>query len=112
GTAHIASRGNRSVERALADEVRAAVGRLLGERQLLTPGPEDEGRIRALIRDRVAAYQRHAASTNAPLLVDPAGTERRLFDGLLRLGILQPLLEAPGVEEIICNGPSRIFVIE
>ena len=102
----------RAAERALREEVRAAVSRLLGERQLLTPGPEDEERIRALIREHVAAYQRRAATTNAPLLTDPEGVERRLFDGLLRLGILQPFMDAPTVEEIICNGPNRIFVIE
>lgn len=102
----------RAAERALREEVRAAVSRLLGERQLLAPGPEDEERIRALIREHVAAYQRRAATTNAPLLTDPEGVERRLFDGLLRLGILQPFMDAPTVEEIICNGPNRIFVIE
>jgi pilus assembly protein CpaF len=88
------------------------VSRLLGERQLLTPGPEDEERIRALIREQVAAYQRRAAATNAPLLADPEAVERRLFDGLLRLGILQPFMDSPVVEEIIVNGPNRIFVIE
>src|ERR671922_1473476 len=86
--------------------------RLLGERQLLEPRPEDEARIRNLIHERVAAYQRRAAATNAPLLLDPEAVEQRLFDGLLRLGILQPLMDDPSVEEVICNGPHRIFVIE
>jgi pilus assembly protein CpaF len=103
---------DRSGERALREEIRTEVARLLGERQLLEPGAADEARIRALIQDRVAAYQRRAAATNAPLLLDPEGVEQRLFDGLLRLGILQPLMDAPDVEEIICNGPHRIFVIE
>ena len=103
---------DRNGERALREEVRAEIARMLGERQLLEPGPEDEVRIRALIQDRVAQYQRRAATTNAPLLLDPEGVERRLFDGLLRMGILQPLMDAPGVEEIICNGPHRVFAIE
>ena len=102
---------DRTAERALRDEVRQAVSRLLGEQQLLVPGPADEERIRALIRDSVAAYQRRAAMTNAPLLIDAEGVERRLFDGLLRLGILQPLMDDPTVEEIICNGPNRVFAI-
>ena len=106
------SNADRAAERALRQEIQEEVGRLLGERQLLVPGREDEERIRVLIRERVAGHQRRAAATNAPLLFDPEGVEQRLFDGLLRLGILQPLIEAPEVEEIICNGPSRIFVIE
>src|SRR5204863_9228881 len=32
-------------------------------------------------------------------------------DGLLRLGILQPLIDDSSVEELIINGPNRIFVI-
>lgn len=107
-----ASGPDRAAERTLREEIRTAVSQLLSERQLLTPGPEDEERIRALIAERVAAYQRRAATINASLIDDPEGIERRLFDGLLRLGILQPFMEAPAVEEIICNGPSRIFVIE
>ncbi|HVC34742.1 MAG TPA: ATPase, T2SS/T4P/T4SS family, partial [Chloroflexota bacterium] len=102
---------DRGAERTLREDVRTAVGRLLDERQLLTPGPDDEERIRALIREHVATYQRRAATTNAPILVDPAGVEQRLFDGLLRLGILQPLMDDPSVEELIINGPNRIFVI-
>jgi pilus assembly protein CpaF len=103
---------DRGAERALREEIRADVSRLLNERQLLSPGPQDEERIRTLIHDRIAAHRRRAAATNAPLLVDPEGVEQRLFDGLLRLGILQPLMDSETVEEIMCNGPHRIFVIE
>src|ERR1700736_1374091 len=99
---------DRSAERALPGEIRGEVSRLLNERQLLSPGPQDEERIRTLIHDRVSAHRRRAAATNAPLLVDPDGVEQRLFDGLLRLGILQPLMDSDTVEEIMCNGPHRI----
>jgi pilus assembly protein CpaF len=103
---------DRSVERALRAEVQAAVSQLLDDRQLLAPGPAEEVQIRTLIRERIAAYQRRAATTKAAVLVDPDGVEQRLFDGMLRLGVLQPYVEDPAIEEIICNGPSRIFVIE
>src|SRR5579883_2560607 len=103
---------DRTVERTLREEIRTSISRLLGERELLTPGPEDEERIRALIHDHVSTYQRRAATTNAPLLVDPDRVEQRLFDSLLGLGILQPLMDDPSIEEIICNGPGRVFVIE
>jgi len=106
------SASDRAAERALRQETREAVSRLLGERELVAPGPDDEDRIRVLIDDRIAAYQRRAVSTNSPLIVDPDELKSRLFNGLLRLGILQPFMEQGTVEEIICNGPSRIFVIE
>jgi len=102
---------DRTGERSLREEIRTAVSQLLSERQLLIPGPDDEERIRSLIREQVTAHQRRAASTNAPLLADPDAVERRLFDGLLRLGVLQPLMDDPAVEEIIVNGPNRVFVI-
>jgi pilus assembly protein CpaF len=91
--------------------VRQEVSRLLDEQHLLRPRREDEARIRALIRERIAAHQRIAALTNTPLIYDPAGLERRLFDGLLRLGPLQPLMDDPAVEEIIVNHPRRVFCI-
>jgi pilus assembly protein CpaF len=101
---------DRLIERELREEVRGAVDRLLSERQLLAPGPEDAARIRALVSETVAAYQRRAATTNRPLVHDQPGLERRLFDGLLRLGPLQPLMDDEAVEEVICNGP-RVFAI-
>jgi pilus assembly protein CpaF len=109
---HAVSRLDRDAERLLRDEVRAEVSQFLSERQLLIPGPDDEERIRAIIQQHVDAYQRRAATTNSALFTDPEGVQRRLFDGLLRLGILQPLMDTSAVEEIICNGPNRIFVIE
>src|SRR5438067_1596472 len=101
---------DRTIERELREEVRGKVDRLLGERQLLAPGREDEARIRALVQDVVAGYQRRAATTNRPLIDDPGGVERRLYDGLLGLGVLEPLLRDPSCEEILVNG-SRAFAI-
>lgn len=102
----------RAVERDLYAEIRTEASRLLGEQRVMTPSAEDEAQIRAMIADQIAAYQRRAVTTNAPQLPDPAASAQRLFDRLLRLGILQPLMDAPRIEEIICNEPNRIFVIE
>ena len=101
----------RTVERALREEARQEVDDYLAGQGVVAPRPEDREHIRALIEGRVAAYQRRAATTNAPYLPDPAGTVGRLFDDLLRLGPLQPFMDDPTIEEIICNGPTRIFVI-
>jgi pilus assembly protein CpaF len=102
---------DRAAERALREEVSAAANRLLDERQLVAPGPEEEAQIRALISEAVARWQRRAATLNTPPLVDPNAVAKRLFDSLLRLGRLQPFLEAPAVEEIMVNGPNRIWIL-
>lgn len=102
---------DRTAERVLREEIRAEVSRLLGERQLLTPGPEDEERIRTIIDEHVERHQRRMVATGGQLVDDPEGLARRLFNGLLRLGLLQPLMEDPEIEELIVNGPQRVFVI-
>jgi pilus assembly protein CpaF len=107
-----ADAADRDAERRLREALRAEVGDLLRERRLLWPGAPEREQIRRLIRDRVAAHQRLAATTNAPLLTDPAGTERRLYDALLGLGPLQRLMDDPAIEEVICNGHGRVFVVE
>jgi pilus assembly protein CpaF len=113
GSTGVAGLGaDRAAERELRTAIREAVSRLLDESQLLTPRPEHEERIRALIRQHVTAHQRRTGAQNAPGLRDPATTEQRLFDALLRLGPLEPFLRHPEIEEIAVNGPQRVFVIE
>jgi pilus assembly protein CpaF len=109
GTAPAAS--DRAAERQIRDRVTEAVGRFLGERRALAPDTQDQAWVRSLIEDEVAAYERRAVTTNGPLLLDAEGLQRRLFDTVFGLGILQPLVNDPRVEEIIVNGPLRIFAI-
>src|ERR1700681_3161264 len=54
---------------------------------------------------------RRSSTTRAPLLVHADGVKRRLYDSVFGMGILQPLMDDPRVEEIIVNGPLRIFAI-
>jgi pilus assembly protein CpaF len=102
---------DRAAERLIRERVVEAVGRSLGDGRLLAPGGQDEERVRAIIDDEVAAFDRRAVTTNGPLLVDAEAVRRRLFDSVFGLGILQPLMDDPRVEEIIVNGPLRIFAI-
>ncbi|HLG72599.1 MAG TPA: ATPase, T2SS/T4P/T4SS family [Chloroflexota bacterium] len=103
---------DREAERRLREAVREKVDRLLGERHLLAPGREEEAHIRAIIHEHVESYQHAAATTNRPLLADAAGVEQRLFDSLVRLGILSPLLADDSIEEICINGCARIWVVQ
>jgi pilus assembly protein CpaF len=102
---------DRAAERLIRERVADAVSRALGDGHLLVPNGEDEPRVRQIIEDEVAAYERRAVTTNSALLVDAEGIKRRLFDVVFGLGILQPLMDDPRVEEIIVNGPLRIFAI-
>jgi pilus assembly protein CpaF len=102
---------DRAAERQIRERLAEAVGRLLGDGRLLAPGPQEEERVRTIIDEEVAAHERRAVTTNTPLLLDADGVRRRLFDSVFGLGILQPLMADPRVEEIIVNGPLRIFTI-
>ncbi|MCC7368819.1 MAG: CpaF family protein [Chloroflexi bacterium] len=106
----------REAERALRDAVRAALdGRVrqgtLDEGRMLRPGPEEEAEVRKEIRRLIAEHQRVARTSGGVVLADEAATEARLVDALLKLGILQPLLDDGSIEEIEVNGPSRVFVV-
>ena len=67
--------------------------------------------VRAIIDDEVASLRASRRDDESPLLLDPDGLKHRLLDSLFGLGILQPLMDDPRVEEIIVNGPLRIFAI-
>ncbi len=100
---------DRTAVRAIADGVREALGSLPGGRDLLRPSPEDEARVRAIVAEHVAAYQRRAAAENRPQLHDPARAERSVIADLIQLAFLQPFIEDPNAEEITVNGP-RVWV--
>ena len=102
---------DRAAERVIRERVADAVSRWLGDGLLLAPTDQDQERVRSLVDDEVAAYERRAVTTNGPLLLDADAVKRRLLDSLFGLGILQPLMDDPRVEEIIVNGPLRIFTI-
>jgi len=102
---------DRAAERLIRERVADAVSRSLGDGRLLTPGSQEEERVRVIIDEEVAAHERRAVTTNGPLLLDADAVRRRLFDSVFGLGILQPLMTDPRVEEIIVNGPLRVFTI-
>jgi pilus assembly protein CpaF len=102
---------DRAAERVIRERVADSVSHSLGEGRLLAPTDQDQERIRSIVDEEVGAYERRAVTTNSPLLVDPDGLKRRLLDSVFGLGLLQPLMDDPQVEEVIVNGPLRIFAI-
>ena len=102
---------DRGAERIIRERVVQAVSRYLGDGRLLSPNAEDEQRVRAIIEDEVTAFERRVVTTNSPLLLDPERLKQRLFDSVFGMGVLQPLMDDPRVEEIIVNGPMRVFAI-
>ena len=98
-------------ERALREEVREELRRVLDLDSLAEPSAgADE--VRAVARRLIDEANHRAAATGEEPLPDPEGLTRKLVDEIVGLGPLQPLLEDPAVEEIIVNGPHRVFVIE
>lgn len=98
-------------EQAIRTEVQEALRRPADGDPSFTSGSADADRARRLIAERITATQRRAVTLGEPPLPEPDALARRIFDDLLGLGPLQPLLDDPAVEEIIINGPRRVFVI-
>ena len=98
-------------EAAIRSEVQEQLRALLDAEALLEPGPAEYEQVERLVRERIAAADRRAANLGRPPLAEPGRLTRRILDDLLGLGPLQPLLDDPSVEEIIVNGPQRVFAI-
>jgi pilus assembly protein CpaF len=98
--------------RRLRDEVREELRRTLDIEALAEPGPAEVERVRRVIAGRVDALNRQLTAAGEPRLADPEGLTRRILDEILGLGPLQALLDDPAVEELIVNGPHRVFAIE
>jgi len=100
---------DRAAARAIAEEVREALGSLLEGRDLLRPSDEDAARVRAVVAEHVAAYQRRTAAENRPQLLDPARVDQAVVADLIQMGFIQPYIDHPNAEEITVNGP-RLWV--
>ena len=97
-------------ERAIRAEVQEDLRGALEVEALVAPGPAEFEEARRLVAERIDAANRRAATLGEPPL-EPEALTRRILNDLLGLGPLQPLLDDRTVEEIIVNGPQRIFAI-
>jgi pilus assembly protein CpaF len=98
------------IERELLQTVLAARRTLLEQHRDAEPA-ELAARIRAMVDDEVEHYQRRAATTNQPLLRDPAATAQRIRDELLGMSVLEPLFRRPDVQTIFINNPLDVQVL-
>jgi pilus assembly protein CpaF len=99
-------------ERVIRREVREELRRVIDIEALTQPGPAELEQVKRIIADRIEAANRQAATAGEQPLADAGVLAQRIFDDILGLGPLQPLLDDPAVEEIIVNGPNRVFAIE
>lgn len=101
----------RERERRLREAVLDELRRTVDLDALAEPSHGDVARVREVIEAQVAAFDRGAVARGEPPIAEPALLVQRLLDAILGLGPLQPLLDDPAVEEVIVNGPHRVFVI-
>jgi pilus assembly protein CpaF len=99
-------------EQALREEAHEELRRIMDLDTLADPGSVGAEEVRKVVRGLIEAGNHRAAAIGEEPLEDPDGITRRLVDEILGLGPLQPLLDDPAIEEIIVNGPQRVFAIE
>ena len=100
---------DRAAERAIRERVAETVSRSLGDGRLLTPGSQDEERVRAIIDDEVVGYERRAVTTNGPLLLDADAVRRRLFAVKSNPMKPWPWSLVPILRPRPCSGMSSVF---
>ena len=98
-------------ERLLREIVLEQLRRTLEDGALAEPSAEEVARVRTTVEEQVTAFDREAAARGEPPLTDPVRLVQQLLDEIVGLGPLQPLLDDPAVEEVIINGPYRVFAI-
>ena len=89
---------------ALADEVRAEV------RTRGVDPQHDPAAVRALAEEAARRHERRSLTGAVAPLDDERGAIGEIVARVSGLGVLQPLLDDPDVEEIWVNDPSRVFV--
>lgn len=62
------------------------------------------------VYDEVQRYSERALGGSLPLLSDEREAAMEVVASLTGFGVLQPLLDDPGIEEIWINSPARVFV--
>jgi len=90
--------------RIVEDEVRELI-----RRRGLDPLRES-GEVRRLVEAAVSDYDERALLAPLPPLGPLESARRFVFDAVAGFGALQPLLDAPGIEEIWLNAPNEIYV--
>ena len=89
---------------ALADEVRAEV------RTRGVDPQRDPATVRRMAEDAARRHERRSLTGAVAPLEDEQGAVGEIVARVAGLGVLQPLLDDPEVEEIWVNDPSRVFV--
>ncbi len=89
---------------ALADEVRAEV------RTRGVDPQREPGAVRQLAEEATRRHERRSLTGAVEPLYDEQGAVGEIVARVSGLGVLQPLLDDPEVEEIWVNDPSRVFV--
>ena len=95
---------------AVADQVRERIrqANLLSTAQMEDPGADDINAVRRLALEAIETYNQTAV---ALLDGEPEALAGRIVDDILGWGPLAAYMADDQVEEIIINGPDRIFVI-
>jgi pilus assembly protein CpaF len=102
---------DRNTERRLREQLRDPLADLLVGHELSPHDRERSEPVMELIRKQLSEYSRDAARRPDGIqLADPEAAASRLYDSLLRFGPIQPYMDDPTVEDIIIDGPHRVFI--
>lgn len=95
----------------LLQEARQRLQGQLTAAQIEDPSAPDIELARSILAPLVETYQEQRRREGYPITAEAEETVHHIMDIIFGYGPLAPYFEDEGVEEIICNGPERVFII-
>lgn len=106
-----ALRDDRNVVRSLIEQARTRVVETFSASRLMHPDEEMERAVREVAREVVGGYASQATARGwAPLPMPQEQIVQRIVSEILGLGELESLLDMPGVEDVVINGPKEVYL--
>lgn len=105
------SNGQDDLFSGLLNEARTRVRQQMQPAQIEDPADEDLRIAEGLLSPLVDSYLASARREGVTITHEPDRLLRQIMDEIFGFGPLAPYLAEEQVEEIICNGPSDIWII-
>lgn len=106
------SKQREAAQRLVVAEVLEKVKTLLTGKDLIAATVAEQVQVAELVEQHLVRHNTWARTTPEPVLVDVPGFTQHILDSIFGFGILESLMQDPGITDILIQGPSRILYVK